>query len=326
MKISAITIIFTAVILYIAATQLDWASLLNALQQTRGEFVALSLAVWICLVFFKAYKWQRIVSALNGNISLRESASILLIGLFVSIITPGRLGDFVRAIYVKDRLSLGKGIMAVIVDRAMDVITLLIFSGIGLILLTRASGIEIISPEIVAGLIIFSIVGLSILLNKKWVRKIFRLVQRFLPKTMQKLLVKHGQSFYESIPLFQSNIFQVGLALFASTCAWLLTITFGWLLMLALNLPLDWSAALAVIPILALIEIIPVGVIGIGTREIGAVIVLSAWGIPPELAIAYSLLFFAIGYIPSFVLGSWLFNKKPLFKNGGIGGIAKYFE
>lgn len=322
MKIPYVTIVFSLIILYVAATQLNWESLIRAFQEANVYYIFLSLALWVVLVFFKAFKWQRIVAALHGQVSIRESISVLFIGLFVSIITPGRLGDFVRAIYVKDRLPLGKGIMAVIIDRAMDVISLLIFSGIGLVLLTRASGVEIISNEVVLALILGSIIGLALVLNKRVAKKIFRVVERLIPEKIRLLIVKHGRSFYESIPLFRKNFLQIFLALVASTGAWILSITFGWYLMLSLNLPLEWSAALAAVPILALIEIIPVGILGIGTREIGAVIVLGALGVSPEHAIAYSLLFFALGYIPSFVLGSILFNRNPIPLDGGLKGLA----
>ncbi len=322
MKIPYVPIFFTLIILYVAITQLDWSSLFGAFQQADSSYILLALGMWLVLVLLKAFKWQRIMASLNGKISLHESMSILFIGLFVSIITPGRLGDFVRAIYIKDRLALGKGILAVIVDRAMDVISLLIFAGVGLILLTQASGVEIISPELVVLLIIASLAALMALLNKRVGRKIFRMLTRFIPVKLNEILLKHGRSFYEAIPLFRTNFVQVLMALAASTLAWLCSITFGWFLMLALHLPLSWGAALAVIPILALIEIIPVGILGIGTREIGAVIVLGAFGISPELAIAYSLLFFALGYIPSFIAGAILFNRKPIPLKGGWKGIA----
>lgn len=322
MKIPFLPIIFTLLILYVAVMQLDWHALLGAFQQTDVEYVLLALITWGALVLLKAFKWQCIVAALNGKISILESLNILFIALFVSIITPGRLGDFVRAIYLKDRLPLGKGILAVIVDRAMDVISLLIFSGIGLIMLTRASGVEFISPELVAVLILASFVSLIVLLNRRVAKKLFQWTQHFLPDKIKELLEKHGHTFYDAIPLFRTNIVQIFLAIVTSTLAWILSISFGWFLMLALNLPLEWSAALAVVPILALIEIIPIGILGIGAREIGAVIIMGAFGVSPEDAIAFSLLFFALGYIPSFVIGSVLFNRKPISLDGGLKGLA----
>lgn len=326
MKIPYIPILFTLIILYVAVTTLDWNALFGAFQQADWTFVWYAMVVWVGLVALKAFKWQQIVSALHGKISLMESVQILFIALFISIITPGRLGDFVRAIYIKEKIPLGKGVLAVVVDRAMDVISLLIFAGVGLILLTRAGGIEIVSPELIIVLILGSIIGLWIILTKRAARKVFRVFQRFIPTGMRGPLLKHGNSFYDAIPLFRKNFLQIILAVTASTAAWILSITFGWFLMLALHLPMEWTVALAVVPILALIEIIPVGVLGIGTREIGAVIVMGAFGATPEAAIAFSLLFFALGYIPSFIMGSILFNRKPIPMDGGLAGLAKHLS
>ncbi len=323
MKIPYIPIIFTLIILYVAVTQLDWHALFTALAGADPYYIGLALLMWVGVVFFKAFKWQRMVAALGGTISLAESVKVLFIALFVSIITPGRLGDFVRAIYIKKNLTLGKGVMAVLVDRAMDVISLLVFSCIGLILLTEASGIEIISTELVVALIVGSIAALYIILNRRIAVKLFRPFEKWVPTNFRALIIKHGRTFYESIPLFRKNMPQVFFALASSTLAWFASITFGWYLMIALSFPLEWSVALAVIPILALIEIIPVGILGVGTREIGAVIVLGTVGISAEGAIAFSLLFFALGYIPSFVTGAILFNKHPIPMDGGLAGLAK---
>ncbi len=312
MKIPWLTVLFTLIILYVAVTQLDLPRLAETFQLASLDYILYALGAWVFLITLKAFKWQRLVVSLNGKISMIESVTVLFIGLFVSVITPGRLGDFVRAFYVKDRLVLGRGILAVIVARAMDIITLLIFAGIGLILLTRANGIEVISPELVLLLIVCSLIGLFVGLNKRAAKKLFVLFQRFIPEKIRELVVRHGRTFYEAVPLFKTNFLQIVLAFIASTFAWILTVTFGWMLMQALHLPLDWTSALAVIPILALVEIIPVGILGIGTREIAAVIVLGAYGISPEHAVAYSLLYFAMGYIPSFAIGAVLFNRKPV--------------
>jgi uncharacterized protein (TIRG00374 family) len=312
MKVPWLTAIFTLIILYVAVTQLDLARLAGAFQLADVSLIILSMVPWVILIILKSFKWQRLVISLNGKISLKESLVVLFIGLFVSVITPGRLGDFVRAFYIKDRLVLGRGILAVIVDRAMDIITLLIFAGVGLILLSRAHGIEIISPELVIVLIVACVVGLFVALNKRSAKKLFILFQRFIPEKIRELIVKHGRTFYEAIPLFRTNSGQIILAFVSSTLAWMMTITFGWLLMQSLHLQLDWVAALSVIPILALVEIIPVGVLGIGTREIAAVIILGANGVSPEHAIAFSLLYFTMGYVPSFLIGAVLFNRKPI--------------
>jgi uncharacterized membrane protein YbhN (UPF0104 family) len=96
--------------------------------------------------------------------------------------------------------------------------------------------------------------------------------------------------------------------------------------MQGIHLPVDWSVALLTVPVLALIEILPVSVVGIGTRELAAIIVLGVFHIPPEQAVLFSLLYFLLGYIPSFILGLILFNTRPFPIEGGLEGVKRQFS
>ncbi len=316
MRIPILPIIFTLLVVGLAVTQLNVTALISAVQRARIEWIGIAFIPWIILIILKAIKWKSLVASLEGKISIRESAKVLFIGLFVSVATPGRLGDFVRAWYIRDRFPLGKGILVVLVDRAMDVITLLIFAGVGLIILAQTSGVEIISETLIIGLVGACVVALALGLNKRVAKKISKYVFPLLPQTIRHVLMKHGHGFYDAIPLFLKNRENLILALLTSTGAWVMSVTFGWYIMIALNISADWVAALSIIPILALVEIIPVGVLGIGTRELAAVIVMGAYGISPESAVTFSLTYFALGYIPSFLMGAWLFNRQPVSFKG----------
>ncbi|MEK6902253.1 MAG: lysylphosphatidylglycerol synthase transmembrane domain-containing protein [archaeon] len=317
-----IPVVVTLVILYVAATQLNWGALLSTLQKADVSKIGLAMVVWLFLISFKSLKWQQIVGSVEGTIGFFESAMVLFIGLFVSVITPGRAGDFVRALYLKDRLDMGRGVLAVVIDRAIDILSLLIFAGIGIALLAQSGGISFITPLNVAMLIVGSCLALYLFFNRRIMRKwVWPLVRRILPSSLHSLIQKYGNQFYDAVPTLFRHVDLIFIGVICSTIAWLLTITFGWTILQALGYHLDWTAALMVIPILALVEIIPVGILGLGTREIAAIIVLGAFGVSPEGAVAFSLTYFALGYIPSFIIGAICFNRNPIPLPQGFGGI-----
>ncbi len=121
----------------------------------------------------------------------------------------------------------------------------------------------------------------------------------------------HGKEFYDNVPLLKKNAGVVVQVFLLGIGAWLMTVTMGFFLMQAAHINVGWGAALIAVPIVSLIEILPFGVAGVGTRELGAVVVLSAYGVSPESAIVFSVLYFLVGYIPSFVMGGLLFNQEP---------------
>jgi len=318
MKVSTITLVFTAIIGYIAITQLDWSALASAFLTANPYWIGVSAAAWFFLIALKAFKWQSIVSALHGSISFTNSVRLLFIGFFVSIATPGRLGDFVRAAYVKDQIGLGRGTLAVLIDRSMDVLTLMLFAALGVTILSQSQGITFLSFEFILLLLAVGVVGLFAALNRGIARTLFHWFSRFIPPKLRTFAWKNGKEFYDAIPDLQKKWPNILVAILLSLGAWIISVTFGWFLFQALRLPLDWMVALAIIPILALMEIIPIGVLGIGTREIVAVFMLGLLGIPAETAVAFSLMYFALGYIPGFSIGAYFFNRKPIPIKGNL--------
>lgn len=322
MKIPWLSIAFTLIILYVAATQLDWGSLVSSIQSADLQLLGFAFVGWFILIIFKALKWQKIVSCVNGKVGFIESIRILFIGLFVSVITPGRAGDFVRAIYLKDRLDMGKGILAVLIDRIIDVTTLLIFAGVGIALLTQSGDASFINVQTVSLFFILFVIAIALVLNRRMAKSLgLPLINRFAPIRFRGIIQKYGRQFYDALPLLRKRWSLLVIGIVYSTIAWFLSITFGWYIMLALGIDLPWTAAVAVVPVLALVEIIPIGVMGIGTREVAAALILGIFGIPKELAVAYSLTYFAMGYIPSFILGAFFFNRYPVPIEGGLKGI-----
>jgi uncharacterized protein (TIRG00374 family) len=327
MKLSWISVLITLFIVYLAVTNLDFLLLFDSLQTINLVLVGTAFIIWFVLVVFKAVKWQQIVFALKGKMGFIKSLAVLQIGLFISVATPGRLGDFVRAAYLKDQLSVGKGVMAVVMDRVIDVLELLFFSIIGLYGLFITTGIFLITAEVLIVIILVAIVGTVLLFNRSFVSKIVKpIISKILPKNIFIIIKQYGSEFYDSIPLLKQNIGNVLGAIILGIIAWVITVTFGWILMQAVGIQLDWTVALLVIPVMALIEIIPFGVAGIGTRELAAVIILGAYGIAPEQAVLFSLLYFIMGYVPSFIFGSIIFNMYPLPIKGGLKGVWKRYK
>jgi uncharacterized protein (TIRG00374 family) len=325
MKLSSfIPLIVSAIIIVIAASQLQIDKLWGALIQVDPIFLLAGLALWVGIVLLKTTKWMLVVRAMNGRVTAASSFEALMVGLFVGVMTPGRIGDFVRAAYVKDQLSWGKGIMAVVLDRAMDILSLLVLGLIGIIGISQFANMTIISSTQAGILLLMAVIGTYIALNKRVMKKtIYPLLMRFVPANMAQLLTRVGKEFYGSVPLLKQNVGFIVAAGIMTIISWFFSITFGFVIMQGLHLPVEWMVALLAVPVLALVEILPVSVVGIGTRELAAIIILGVFDVAPEQAVVFSLLYFILGYVPSFILGAIIFNLRPLPFAGGIDGIKK---
>ena len=63
-----------------------------------------------------------IFSSIQGiKYSIIETFIIYMSALYIGFVTPGRLGEFVKVIYVNDKnVSYGKGFSSVLIDRFFD--------------------------------------------------------------------------------------------------------------------------------------------------------------------------------------------------------------
>ncbi len=327
MRIPWTTVVVSFIIVLIAASQLNIGKLADALWRVDPAYLGAAMLIWIIMVLLKVVKWMAVIRAIDGRVTPKESLIALMVGIFIGIMTPGRIGDFVRAAYVKDRLSWGKGVLAVVIDRAMDVLLLIGFAAAGVVWLSMISGFKVISIEVVAGVGILALSATYLALKKSFMKKfILPIAKRLLPAPFFVMVEKLGKQFFEAIPLLKKNMHFIFGAVIASVLTWLLSITFGFILMLGVGMHVEWKLALLTVPMLALVEILPVSVIGIGTRELAAILILSFFGISPEQAVIFSLLYFVLGYLPSVVIGFILFNTNPIPLEGGLQGVMNRFS
>lgn len=312
MRIPWLSILITAVIVYVAATRLNWGALWDAFFIIDINYLLLSLACWGGMMIAKAGKWRLILHAFNHRISWMESARVLWIGLFVGIMTPGRIGDLVRIAYIHPPLSAGTSLLAVVIDRMYDIIILVCFAVAGLFYLSASQNITLISTSTIILLLLVVAAGTMVLFSRKLSRRIlYPIIQTIIPNTWREVAKKHGNDFYDSIPLALKNSSAILLAGGVNVISMIFSMGVGYYLLLAVGANVDWGAAFLIVPIIALLEIVPFGVAGVGTREAASVIVLGAYAVSPEIAVLFSLTHFAVGYLPSFIAGGILFSRHP---------------
>ena len=93
--------------------------ILEILRHTHILEVMAAVVLVLPLILIKTLRWQGILRAQGISMSLGEAFLAYFASLFIGFLTPGRLGEFVRALYVQE-VSQGKSGIAfssVLVDR-----------------------------------------------------------------------------------------------------------------------------------------------------------------------------------------------------------------
>ena len=110
-------------LLFFLIYKIGWRETIESIQKISvSHFIIALIILWVAF-YLKSVRW-RIIS-ISYKISLKsfQAFKVFFIGLFLANITPGRLGDFGRLLYIKDKLPSQKvGWSSLIMDRNFDLV------------------------------------------------------------------------------------------------------------------------------------------------------------------------------------------------------------
>ena len=270
-----------------AFRHLDWGSLFLAV------FCILTLMV------LRAYKWHSLMAAV-GNFRLQQSLRTLLGGCALGLITPGRIGELGRCIFVRKHERTQVALLTLL-DRTMDLWALLTLVGASLFLLVPP-------PAAIFGVAMW-LALLPVVLG-------FPGLLAHLAEVVKRLHHFHGPlaEVASRLPPGQMPRYAVlGLG-----AMWLELLSFFFLLR-AFS-PTGFATAVATYPYIAMAGDLPLSFGGVGVREGAAALLLSPYAVLPGAAVDAALLWFVFGILFPAVLGvAWLAVErlKPLVRRSG---------
>jgi uncharacterized protein (TIRG00374 family) len=229
------------------------------------------------------------------------------------MVTPARIGDVSRAYYIKHKVSIGKGITTVIIDRVIDVTMLFCMAIIGLVSFAAFFRSDSSLFLIVSVLFVLFILGVYASTKKKLVKMFLRPVfDRIVPEKHKSTINLTFNDFYSGLDSIKSHRKNMVLAVVLGVLVWLVSIVPYYLLALSIGLNLSYMFLLSVVPIVALLDMLPISFSGIGTRDAALILFLSFISIGKEYAISLSFLILIFGYVLIGLVGSIVMLKEHI--------------
>ncbi|HIH09242.1 MAG TPA: flippase-like domain-containing protein [Candidatus Diapherotrites archaeon] len=303
-------------------SQVDIGLVVATMAHANPGLYALALAMLCVLVLLKGIKWRLILRSQGVPISLIEASKYFLIGFFFSSFTPGRVGDFSRALYIKDSASLSTGLSSVVIDRALDVCILIVFAMVAAAYLSATMGLVVVPVHLLAALLLCAIASAFLLTRETLVKALLRpLYLAFIPVKFKGMMSKGFGAFFFATKSAFKNPGPLALAVVATALQWLLSLLFAYTLAISLGVKIPFWLVFALHPIVTLSDLIPITVSGLGTREGLMVFFFSLSSLPAEQAVAFSILFFITGYVLVAAAGYFLFAREPVRLKKIIGEI-----
>jgi len=290
-------------------SKVDRSAILDQLQKTDLSLCAAAFVSILIMVFLKGVRWSYLLKMQGYSYSVWNCFLIYMGSLYWGNITPGRAGDFMKVLYLKEdlKLSVGTGMTSVLVDRVFDLYLLLILGCLGILIYPMPA-----DPHLIQMVWIFFgiLILVSLLLFNRKIGEILikAVFQRLLRSQLKEKANQAFDDFHKGMAAFYSPALVIPMILSLSSYV----IFFGGCSLLARAISLDINIfylafTISVVNIVSLLTFL-----GMGTREGALIILFGLISLSREQAMAYSLLLFAVGTIFFTFLCFLSFLLKPI--------------
>jgi len=270
--------------------RVPFAGLRAAFHNLESGSLLLAVFCFLVLLFLRAYKWHRLLAAV-GAAHLRKSLRSLFGGFALGLVTPGRVGELMRCVFVREEERAQVALLTLL-DRLLDVWALFTLVGASLFFLVPhpaavfGAAVWLALLPIVMGSPCL-LARLSLLPRKPW---------RFR---------WHLTEAAAELPQVQTPRY----ALLALGAMWAELASFFFLL--RAFFPAGFTTAVATYPYIVLAGDLPLSFSGMGVREGAAALLLTPYAVPSEAAVDAALLWFAFAILLPAVLGIiWLLAER----------------
>lgn len=301
-KRNFLPVIGIAVFLYLVySTGIE--KILKAVSEADFILVFPALVFTVLLVFLQAYKWDLVLKSQKTYLSFWKVVKMQFAGIFYGIITPGKIGSFIKIDYLSKETGkrLSSSGSSVVIERVLDLLCVFVLALIGSVFVANIFSEIFFYVSLLFFLFAFALVVFFVFKFEKS-RNLLRVLHRFL--VPEKLKQKSKDSFKEFYSSFPSN-YELVFPFITGIVYWIATYSIAFIVMQSLGLNIGLFELLALLPIVTLITLIPVTVSGFGTREASLIVLLGFFGIAPEAVIAFSLLSFFVANVPIALIGAY---------------------
>lgn len=302
----------SAVGLYYAFRDMDFAQLVDTILKVNYGWVAAAMILMVFCVGIRAERWRLILIPFE-KIKLHPLFGSTMIGYFGNGILPFRLGEVLRAYSVASYTTLtpSSSFGTIVLERILDMV--------GLVMM-----IAIFAPTVQSDLLstelLLAVGGMTLLIFAVilWIGKSHsqfhdRVIhwRMFESKLGQRILSLLNNVLNGITALKDTN--HAGMIIFHTLFLWALYYMSVWFVVKATGVELSWSAMGIVLISTTLAIVVPSAPGYVGTYHWAAIQVLTlVYNIERTEAQAFAVVIHAIGFLPLLVIGAAYFIKGSI--------------
>lgn len=300
-------LVIMASLLVIEVSRINVTNFERVLQSVKLLPLLMSVGFVYVAWLVNSYKWQRLLQAAGTKRSVGELFQLNLIAVFYGLALPGQLsGEVIKAIRLGER-SERRGVVyaSVWLDRLTGLVGLVVIGlaglGIGPWPARPFWGLDLILAGLAGVLVLCSVV---LVLPKIQVADIGKgpldgqlTILARLEAWRQRLIASTGLDL---------SVGSICVAIALATAFQALNVMANWSSSLALGLSISPLTLGWVIPVFALLQLLPISIGGIGVRDVTFVTLLGLYNVAVQQALALSLI--ALGQLVLLGVTGWVLD------------------
>ena len=309
-----IAIGISALCVWLSMKEVDIGRVAQSLRSANYLGFAGVMAITIFAFWVRAIRW-RLLLRVDRPVATDSLFSATMIGFMANNVLPFRLGEFVRpwALARREKLSKSMLLATILVERAIDMLTLLGIFGIALLVSPIAENTP--AGRLVQGgarLLLMLSVGLTIFVvvaerNRRFAHELIRRMPGSIRDRVGRLLDR----FLDGFALFRNfgtllKVFLLSFGMFLSFSVAL------WITAWSLDIALPWYAGLVMLVVTAIGIMVPAAPGYVGTLHVACTAGLALYGIEKTPASAFGWFYFFSQWLPITSVGLYYLNREGL--------------
>ena len=312
----AFGLLISAIFLFLAFRKVDFVEMVRALETANYWYLIPGTVFMFLSLWFRAYRWGIFFRPLKP-MRMKNLFSALMVGYMANVIFPFKLGEFLRAYSIGkvENFSKVASFATIVVERILDVITLLIFLGIALIFQPFPAYVK------TSGLIIFAVSGAAILFLALLVIKTeatLRFYRKFAGLLSQRLAAK-GEEILEALLqglLVLKSPRYYFITAVTSVLIWVFYVLIVHFVILAFGFHetfhVPFLASVTVLVMTGISVTVPSSPGYVGTYHFMVMQGLAIYGVPSSDALSFAVVLHIYNMLPTTLLGLYYFTKQHL--------------
>jgi len=269
-------------------TRTDVGELRHHLASADLRVLALVYVLLFANTTISAFKWQLLLRADGIDVRLGSLVASYLIGTFFNIFMPSNIGGDVYRVYDVTRQSArpAGSFASVFADRLTGFVALVALGVIfATLTLQRFATVDVLVVPLAVCVALGTLIWL--LLERTLLMRILRAVGLArLPRVMH-----HAETFLASIHVYWRAPGLLIRAMLLALGFQGLAIVSIWLMSVALGLRIPLVTFCAFVPLISLLEALPISVFGIGVRDVSYVVLFARVGVPSADALSIAVFY-----------------------------------